>query len=319
MKVTEHIKQAEGKTLFSFEILPPKKGENLDSILKNTTPLLKYSPSFIDVTYHREEHEYIERPDGLLEKKIVKKRPGTVGTCAIIQHKFGIDAIPHILCGGFNQEETENLLIDLDFIGINNIMALRGDSLKSETYFKPEKDGHHFASELVKQVIKLNNGTYLDSSLKNPAKTNFQIGVAGYPEKHMEAASLEQDLKFLKNKVDAGADYIVTQMFFDNQKYFDFVKKCRSLDINIPIIPGLKPFSTQRQLSLIPHRFHIDLPNELIKNIDNCKTNKEVKQVGIEWCIKQCEELKEFGVPALHFYSMGKSDNIEAVVKEFFD
>lgn len=318
MKVTEHIKKAAGKTLFSFEILPPKKGENLKTILKNIEPLLGFRPAFIDVTYHREEYEYTERADGLLEKKIVKKRPGTLGTCAIIQHKFNIDAIPHILCGGFNKEETENLLVDLDFIEIDNLMVLRGDAIKTETYFKPEKEGHTYAAELVKQIVNLNKGNYLDTSLENPVKTNFELGVAGYPEKHMEAASLEQDLKYLKQKVDAGASYIVTQMFFENQKYFEFVNKARAIGIKVPIIPGLKPITNFKQLSMIPYRFHIDIPNELIHKVERCKTPSEVRNVGIKWCIQQCEELKEFGVPALHFYSMGKGEIIKKVVENIF-
>lgn len=318
MKVTEHIKNANGKALFTIEILPPKKGEHLDKIIKDIEPLLKFNPAFIDVTYHREEHDFVEREDGLLEKRVVKKRPGTLGTCATLLHKFGIDTIPHVLCGGFSKEETENLLIDLDFIGIDNLMALRGDAVKSETYFTPNKDGHSYAQGLVEQIVDMNHGKYLDAHLQNPIATQFEIGVAGYPEKHMESASPDQDLKYLKQKVDAGASYIVTQMFFDNQKYFDFVKRCRKSGINLPIIPGIKPLSTLRQLSMIPHRFHIDLPNELVIKAEQCKTNKEVRQLGIEWSIRQCHELKEFGVPALHFYSMGKSSNVASIVKEVF-
>ena len=316
MKVTEHIQNANGKTLFSFEILPPLKGQNIQSIFDAIDPLMEFNPAFIDVTYHREEYEYVEREDGLLEKRVVKKRPGTVGICAAIQNKYGVDAVPHILCGGFSKEDTENFLIDIDFLGIHNVVALRGDAVKTETYFKPEKNGHAFAKDLVEQIVKMNHGTYLDESLENSACTDFNIGVAGYPEKHMEAASLEQDIYHLKKKVEAGADYIVTQMFFDNQKYFDFVNQAREIGINVPIIPGIKPIATKNHLQLLPQVFKIDLPETLINSVVKCKTNADVREVGIEWAIQQCKELLDFGVPVLHFYSMGKSDNILKIGRE---
>lgn len=315
MKVTEHIKRAKNTTLFSFEILPPLKGETVANIYETIDNLIDFAPAFIDVTYHREEYVFLERENGLLEKKIVRKRPGTVGICAAIQNKYKVDAVPHILCGGFDREDTENFLIDLDFLGIDNVLALRGDAIKSEIYFKSERNGHQFANELVQQIQGLNNGKYMDDYLENNNPTNFCIGVAGYPEKHMEAASLRQDINYLKLKVAAGADYIVTQMFFDNAAYFDFVEKCRAEGINVPIIPGIKPFATKSQLSMIPHRFKVDLPDELVMAVLQCKDNKEVKQVGIDWCIAQCKELKSRGVPALHFYSMGKSDNIKQVAQ----
>ncbi|TCI91430.1 methylenetetrahydrofolate reductase [NAD(P)H] [Tenacibaculum sp. M341] len=318
MKVTEHIKQSSGKTRFSFEILPPLKGQHIDSIFNNIDPLMEFNPPFIDVTYHREEYIYKELDNGFLEKKIVKKRPGTVGICAAIQNKYNVDAIPHILCGGFSKEDTENFLIDLDFLGIDNVMALRGDAVKSEIYFRPEKEGHRYASDLVKQVKGLNSGVYLDEDLQNTSATNFCIGVAGYPEKHMEAPSLDSDIHFLKKKIKKGAEYIVTQMFFDNQKYFDFVAKCRKEGITVPIIPGLKPVATKKQLNLIPHRFKVDLPDDLIMSVIKCKDNKEVRQVGIEWCIEQSKELIKNGVPFVHYYSMGKSDNIHAIASEVF-
>ena len=245
MKVTEHLKNAK-QTLFSFEILPPLKGKSIDSIYNTLDPLMEFNPPFIDVTYHREEYVYKNREDGLLERISVRKRPGTVGICAAIMNKYDVDTVPHIICGGFNKEVTENALIDLDFLGIDNVLALRGDPIKSETYFTPEEDGHKYASELLGQVHNMNNGIYLDEDLKNSAPTNFCIGVAGYPEKHFEAANMESDIHFLKKKVEAGADYIVTQMFFDNQRYFDFVKLCRENDIDVPIIPGLKPISTEK-------------------------------------------------------------------------
>lgn len=318
MKVTEHIAQANGNTQFSFEILPPLKGQNIKSIFDNIEPLMDFNPPFIDVTYHREEYVYKEQSNGLLKKQVVKKRPGTVGICAAIQNRFKVDAIPHILCGGFTKEDTENFLIDLDFLGIDNVMALRGDAVKTETYFIPESEGHAYANGLVKQIKALNEGIYLDEGLQDTSKTNFCIGVAGYPEKHMEAPSLDSDIHFLKKKIANGAEYVVTQMFFDNQKYFDFVEKCRSQGITVPIIPGLKPIATKKQLNLLPHRFHVDLPEDLIQEIIKCKDNAEVKQVGVEWCIQQSKELQQAGIPVLHYYSMGKSDNIHTIASQVF-
>lgn len=318
MKVTQHLEKANGKPLFSFEILPPLKGQNIQCIFDNIEPLMEFKPPFIDVTYHREEYEFKELPSGLLEKKIVKKRPGTVGICSAIQNKYQVDAIPHILCGGFTKEDTENFLIDMDFLGIDNVVALRGDAVKSEIYFKPEKEGHSYASELVTQINDLNNGVYLDADLQNTNKTNFCIGVAGYPEKHMEAPSLDSDIYFLKQKIKNGADYIVTQMFFDNKKFFEFVDKCRAAGITVPIIPGLKPISTKKQLNLIPHRFKVDLPDDLIMAIVKAKDNEAVSQIGIEWCIQQSKELAKAGIPVLHYYSMGKSENIRQIASNVF-
>ena len=318
MKVTEHIQNANGKPLFSFEILPPLKGQNIQSIFDSIDPLMEFNPPFIDVTYHREEYEFKELENGLLQKKIVKKRPGTVGICAGIQNKYNVDAIPHILCGGFTKEDTENLLIDLDFLGIDNVVALRGDAVKSEIYFKPEKEGHAFASELVSQIHNLNNGIYLDADLQNSSSTDFCIGVAGYPEKHMEAPSLDSDIHFLKQKIKNGADYIITQMFFDNQKFFEFVAKCRAAGITVPIIPGLKPIATKKQLNLIPHRFSIELPDALIMEVVKAKDNDAVKQIGIEWCIQQSKELVAAGIPVLHYYSMGKAENVKAIATTIF-
>lgn len=318
MKVTEHIQNAKGKTLFSFEILPPLKGQNIQSIFDGIDPLMEFNPPFIDVTYHREEYEFKELANGLLQKKIVKKRPGTVGICAGIQNRYNVDAIPHILCGGFTKEDTENLLIDLDFLGIDNVVALRGDALKTETYFKPEKEGNEYASDLVKQISNLNDGVYLDEDLQNTAQTNFCIGVAAYPEKHMEAPSLDSDIHFLKQKIKNGADYIITQMFFDNKKFFDFVAKVRAAGITVPIIPGLKPIATKKQLNLIPHRFSLEMPDDLIMEVVKAKDNDAVRQIGIEWCIQQSKELVAAGIPVLHYYSMGKSDNIKAIASEIF-
>ncbi len=317
MKVTEHIAQAE-QCLFSFEILPPLKGQDINAIYHTVENLLEFNPPFIDVTYHREEYQYVEKAGGLLEKRVVRKRPGTLGICAALQSKYDIDMVPHVLCGGFTKEDTENFLIDLDFLGINNVVALRGDAVPTEVYFKPEKQGHSYASELVAQINGLNKGHYLDEELQHSHTTDFCIGVGGYPEKHMEAPSLEKDVAFLKQKVEAGADYIITQMFFDNQKYFEFVKRCREEEINCPIIPGLKPISTIKQLSLLPHRFHVDLPQDLIQAVESCSSNAQVKEVGIEWCIAQSQELIEAGVPVLHYYTMSRSENIHKIAKAIF-
>ena len=318
MKVCEHLKQANGKTLFTIEILPPLKGENIRSLFDNIDPLMEFKPPFIDVTYHREEYVYKKMPSGLLEKRTTRKRPGTVGICAAIQNNYKIDTVPHIICGGFSREETENALIDLHFLGIDNILVLQGDAIKTESRFVPEPDGYKFASELLEQVVKMNKGLYLDDELQNTSPTGFCVGVAGYPEKHFSAPNLKADLKYLKLKVDLGAEYIVTQMFFNNQKYFEFVDECRKAGINVPIIPGIKPLTGKGQLTILPKAFHIDIPEELSEEVEKCKDNAAAKEVGIEWCIKQSKELVKHNVPTLHFYSMGKSDPIYRIAKELF-
>lgn len=318
MKVVDHIKNANGKTLFSLEILPPLKGENIRTLFDNMDPLMEFKPPFIDVTYHREEYVYKKKENGLLEKRSTRKRPGTVGICAAIQNHYKVDTVPHIICGGFNKEETENALIDLHFLGIDNVLALQGDAIKSEARFVPDPDGHKYASELVEQVVKMNHGRFIDEELENASPTNFCIGVAGYPEKHFSAPNLKIDLKYLKNKIDLGAEYIVTQMFFDNQKFFEFVAKCREIGITVPIIPGIKPITTKTQTNVLPTIFHIDLPEELADEIEKCKDNAAVKQVGIEWTVKQSKELMQHGVPLVHFYSMGKSDPIYKIAKQLF-
>ena len=318
MKVIEHIAKHKGNTQFTFEILPPLKGQDIHSIFQHINPLMEFAPPFIDVTYHREEYVYTEHPNGYLKKQIVRKRPGTVGICAAIQNKYKVDAIPHVLCGGFTREETENFLIDLDFLGIENVMALRGDAVTSEIYFKPEPEGHSFASGLVQQISALNQGHYLDTGLQNTVKTNFCIGVAGYPEKHIESPSLDVDIDYLKQKIAMGGSYIITQLFFDNSKYFSFVEKCRAADITVPIIPGLKPLTGIRQLNLLPHRFHVDLPNDLVREVVKCKDNSAVRKVGIEWCIAQSKELQQANVPILHYYSMGKSAAVYEIAKSIF-
>jgi methylenetetrahydrofolate reductase (NADPH) len=318
MKVTEHITQAKGKTLFSFEIIPPQKGQNIDELYASIDPLMEFKPPFIDVTTSREEHVYIAKENGLLEQKITRMRPGTVGICAALKYKYNVDAIPHVLCGGFTKEETEYVLIDCHYLGLDNVMALRGDAMKHEKYFSPAKDGNAYASDLVKQISNLNKGKYLHNIIETPHKTNFCIGVAGYPEKHMEAPSMEFDLRKLKEKVDAGAHYVVTQMFFDNAKYFDFVNKAREIGIKVPIIPGIKPLSIKRHLQILPQVFKLDLPDALTHEVEKCSNNAQVRQLGIEWAIQQSKELIASGVPVLHFYSMGKSDNIKEIADALF-
>lgn len=318
MKVTEHLKNANGKTLFTIEVLPPLKGQNIRSLFDHLDPLMEFKPPFVDVTYHREEYVYKKKENGLLEKRSVRKRPGTVGICAAIQNHYKVDTVPHIICGGFSKEETENALIDLHFLGIDNVLVLQGDAIKNEGRFVPEPDGHRYASELLQQVVDMNNGIYLDDELENPTPTDFCIGVAGYPEKHFAAPNLKTDLKYLKLKVDLGADYIVTQMFFDNKKYFDFVKLCREAGINVPIIPGIKPITARSQINVLPTTFHIDIPEALADEIEKCKDNEAARQVGIEWAIQQSRELIKAGVPTLHFYSMGKSDPIYKIAKALF-
>ncbi|MBT8236515.1 MAG: methylenetetrahydrofolate reductase [NAD(P)H] [Bacteroidia bacterium] len=317
MKVTEHIINSNNKTLFSFEIIPPVKGRNIQELYDNIDPLMEFKPPFIDVTTSREEYVYIDK-DGLLDKRLTRMRPGTVGICASIKHKYNVDTIPHVLCGGFTKEETEYLLVDCHYLGIDNIMALRGDAMKEEKYFTPSEGGHLFASDLVEQIKDLNKGKYLHEVIESDDCADFCIGVAGYPEKHMEAPSLHSDLKWLKHKIDLGADYVVTQMFFDNKKYFEFVEAARNMDIHVPIIPGIKPIAIKKHLHLLPQVFRIDIPQDLIDAVEACKNNKEVRQVGIEWAIEQSKELKAAGVPVLHYYSMGKSTNIKAIAEGVF-
>ena len=318
MKVTKHIEKAKGNTLFSFEIIPPQKGKSIQELYDNIDPLMEFNPPFIDVTTSREEFIYIDKGNGLLDKKLTRMRPGTLGICASIKHKYNVDTIPHVLCGGFNKEETEYLLVDCHYLGIDNVMALRGDAMKEEKYFMPKNGGNNYAVDLVKQIKKLNQGKYLHDLVDVDNKPDFCIGVAGYPEKHIESPSLQSDLKRLKEKVDAGADYVVTQMFFDNSKYFEFVEKARAIGITIPIIPGIKPIAVKKHLHLLPQVFRVDLPEDLINAIEKSTSTAEVKAVGIEWAIQQSLELKKAGVPVLHYYSMGKSENIRQIAKAVF-
>jgi methylenetetrahydrofolate reductase (NADPH) len=316
-KVTDYIKNASGNTLFSIEIIPPLKGQCINKLFDSIEPLMEFKPPFVDVTYHREEIIYKTQPDGSVVNIPIRKRPGTVGICARLMERFRVDAVPHLICGGFTKEETEDMLFDLYYLGIDNVLVLRGDPEKSAGLFIPKAGGHAYASELLEQVVNTNNGRLMHNETE-AVHTNFCIGVAGYPEKHLEAVSFDEDFRYLKQKVAGGADYIVTQMFFDNSKYFEFVSRCRAAGITVPIIPGLKPLSTMKQVTILPEIFNLELPEALIKEIGKLKTDKEVRQAGIEWGIQQAKELKESGVPVLHFYTMGKSDNVLQIAEAIF-
>jgi methylenetetrahydrofolate reductase (NADPH) len=316
MKVTEHLTAAKD-TLFSIEVLPPQKGKTIDDLLRVIEPLMEFKPPFIDVTYHREEIIYKKRADGLIEEVPLRKRPGTVGICAAIRGRFNVDTVPHLVCGGFTPEETEDALFTLHYLGINNVLLLQGDTDPTK---KPKEGSreHRFASDLVEQVALMNKGRFLHEETDNELKTNFCIGVAGYPEKHFEAPNLNSDLKWLKHKVDCGAEYIVTQMFFDNGKYFEFLERCKQAGINVPIIPGIKPIASRTQLNNLPKIFHIDIPEGLVNEVEKCSDDKAVKRVGIEWAIAQSKELKKAGVPCLHYYTMSRSEATIEIAKAVF-
>ncbi len=317
MKVTDHL-QNSNKTLFSFEILPPLKGKGIEAIFEGIDPLMDFNPPFINVTYHREEYIYKKFPNDLLKKVSIRKRPGTVGICAAIINKYNIDAIPHLICGGFTKEETENALIDLQFLGIDNVLALRGDPIKTESTFISEENGHKYAVDLIGQISDMNAGKYLHEESENSANKDFCIGTAGYPEKHYESMNMKTDLGFLKQKVDAGAEYITTQMFFDNKKYFDYVDACRAIGISVPIIPGIKPITKLRHIAFLPKTFFIDFPDALADALMNCKTDKDVELVGTKWSIEQSQKLVEAKVPGIHFYTMGKSAAVRQIALEVF-
>jgi len=317
LKVTEHLKKNKN-TVASFEILPPLKGKGVKGVYDVLDPLMEFKPPFINVTYHRYDYVFKEVKPGVYHKVYIRKRPGTVGICAAIQFKYKVDAVPHLICGGFTKDATEDALIDLYYLGVNNILALRGDPAKDEKSFKPEVNGHPYAVDLVKQVTNMNNGKYLAKELQNSFKTDFEIGVAGYPEKHFEAANLATDMRYLKEKIDAGADYIVTQMFFDNEKYKNFVANCRANGIDVPIIPGIKPITKKYQIKSIPRMFSVDIPDDLIKEIELCKDDAAVREVGTAWCIEQSKELIKIGAPCVHYYTMGKIDYMLKIVREVF-
>jgi len=317
VKVTEHLSRRK-KTLFSFEILPPLKGKGIEGIFDGIEPLLPFNPSFINVTYHREEYVYKKQAENLLKKVSIRKRPGTVGICAAIIHRYNVDAVPHLICGGFTLEETENALIDLQFLGIDNVLALRGDPIKTESTFKAEPSGHQYAVQLIEQIANMNKGKYLHEESKNKEILEFCIGAAGYPEKHYESMNMQTDLKYLKAKVDAGAEYITTQMFFDNEKYFQYVDKCREIGVEVPIIPGLKPITKLRHIAFLPKTFFVDFPDDLASALMDCKTDAQVEKVGTDWAIKQTQELVDRNVPSIHFYTMGKSDAVKKIAEEVF-
>jgi methylenetetrahydrofolate reductase (NADPH) len=317
MSVIEKIKNAKGP-LFTFELLPPLKGHSIERIYTAIERLLEFNPAYINFTSHRNETSYYERPDGLLEKKVVRIRPGTIALAAAVKYKYNLTVVPHILCGGFSKEETENALIEMNFLGIHNVLALRGDPQKGSRRFIPEKDGHAHTHELVKQIMNMNNGRYLEESLEDASPTNFCIGVAGYPEKHFEAPNRQIDIENLKQKVDAGASYVVTQMFFDNNKFCRFRNECLKVGITVPIIAGIKPISALNDIKLLPQAFHIDLPNDLVTAVQKCKNDNEAREVGIEWAIMQSKELLSEGVPGIHYYTLGRSDNISRIVRASF-
>ncbi|MDR0437362.1 MAG: methylenetetrahydrofolate reductase [Bacteroidales bacterium] len=306
-------------TKFTFEIVPPLKGSTMEDISQTIETLLPYNPSYINVTSHRAETVLIDNGNGTFNKKVVTKRPGTVGVSASIKFKYGVEVVPHIICGGFTAEETEDALFDLQFLGIQNVLALRGDAVKGERVFTPELNGHSNADGLVHQIKNMNQGEFFTPDLKNAGVSDFCIGVAGYPEKHCEAPNMETDLRHLKSKIDAGAEYIVTQMFFDNKTYFQFVENCCKIGINVPIIPGLKPISLLANLNNLPQIFHIDLPAELAREMEKCKTNADVRELGVEWAIQQSKELKAAGVPALHYFTLGSTaKSIAEIVKQVY-
>jgi methylenetetrahydrofolate reductase (NADPH) len=317
MQVIEHLAKAKD-TLVSFEVLPPLKGKTIAYIYEHLDPLMEFKPSWINVTYHRSETVIRTNAAGVEEKVDVRKRPGTVGICAAIMNHYNVDAVPHIICSGFSKRETEDALIDLQFLGIDNVLVLRGDAEKGQKTFVPEHNGNKQAIELLKQVVGLNNGIYLDKDIINGSKSNFCMGVSGYPEKHFEAPSMEFDLQKAKEKVDAGAQYIMTQMFFDNKKYFEYVDACRSIGINVPIIPGLKPITNKKQLTILPNIFYVDIPTDLSTAMLAATSDEACEQVGTEWLIQQSKELKAAGVPVLHYYTLGKPKVVKDVVAAVF-
>ena len=317
MKIIDHIKERKS-TLFSFEILPPLKGLGIQSIYNAIDPLIEFNPAFIDVTYHREDFVLKKRADGSYDRISTRKRPGTVAICAAIQNHYKIDAVPHLICGGFSKDDTETALIELSFLGIDNVLALRGDARKGDLYFEPEVNGNKNALDLIHQIKNMNSGIYLDEELTIVHESDFCIGAACYPEKHADAPNMQNDMKYLKRKVEAGAQFIVTQMFFDNKHYFDFVQSCRDNGINVPIIPGIKPLSTKKQLLVLPKIFNIDLPESLTNKVEKCQNDTQVAEIGTNWAIQQCKELMQADVPVLHFYTMGKSSQTKTICESIF-
>jgi len=314
MKVIELIKSNQ-KTAFSFEILPPLKGTGIERLYQTIDTLREFDPKYINITTHRSEYVYQDLGNGLFQRNNVRRRPGTVAVSAAIQNKYNITVVPHILCSGFTREETEYVLLDLKFLGISDLLVLRGDKAKHESAFTPEGNGYYHAIELQEQINNFNKGFFVDGSKMKEPGSSFSYGVACYPEKHEESPNIDTDIYWLKKKMEAGAEYAVTQLFYDNNKYFDFVERAHKAGIDVPIIPGIKPFAKLSQLSMIPKTFKVDLPEALAKEIIKCKTDEATKQVGIEWCVNQCKELMAHGVPSIHFYSISAVDSIKEVAK----
>ena len=317
MNVIDIINKRQG-TAFSFEVLPPLKGTGTQNLFSTIEQLLEFEPRYVNITTHRSEYVYHEMGNGLIQRQRIRRRPGTIAIAASIQQKYNLHVVPHIVCSGNNREDLEYMLLDLQFLGVNDLLVLRGDKAKEDASFQTTGDGPAHATELIEQINRFNAGTFWDGSPIKVPGVPFQYGVACYPEKHEEAANLEADMQVLKMKADMGAQYAVTQLFYDNKKYFDFVEKARAMGINIPIIPGLKPLAKMSQLSVIPKTFHCDLPHELYAEAVKCKTDEEMKQVGIEWCVNQCRELMQKGVPSLHFYTVSAVDSIAQIAKEIF-
>lgn len=315
-RVIDHIKNAK-KPIFSFEILPPLRGNGMDTVIKNIDTLREFDPKYINITTHRSEYEYKTTNDGLYKKVAVRKRPGTIAIAAAVKSMYNISVVPHMLCSGFSKDETEYALMDLNYLGIYDLLVLRGDKAKHEAAFIPDAAGHSHATELQEQINNWNKGQLLDGEMMK-INQPFSYAVAGYPEKHEEAPNQATDLKYLKQKVDNGAEYIVTQMFFDNQKYYDFVKLCRENDINVPIIPGIKPITFMNQMTVLPKIFSTELPMALVAELSKCKTNDDAKRVGVEWCTMQAKDLAQSGVPNIHLYSMMATESCAAVAREVF-
>lgn len=307
-----------GKTAFSFEILPPLKGTGIDKLYKTIDTLREFEPKYINITTHRSEYVYKDLGNGMFQRSRLRRRPGTVAVAAAIQNKYDITVVPHLLCSGFSREETEYVLLDLQFLNITDLLVLRGDKAKHESAFIPEEDGYRHAVELQEQINNFNRGIFVDGSEMQVTNTPFSYGVACYPEKHEEAPNIDSDIYWLKKKVEAGAGYAVTQLFYDNRKFVAFVDRVRKAGITVPIIPGIKPFKRTAQLGMIPKTFKVDIPEELEREVLKCKSDNEVQQVGIEWCITQCKELMALGVPSIHFYSIGATDSIKQVAKEIY-
>lgn len=317
MRVIDLIKHTD-ETAFSFEVLPPIKGTGIEKLYQDIDSLLEFNPKYINITTHRSEYVYKELGNGLFERARLRRRPGTVAVAAAIHNKYNITTVPHILCSGFSREDIEYELLDLQFLNITDLLVLRGDKAKHQSSFSPEPNGHEHAIELAEQINNFNKGLFVDGSPIKVTNTPFSYGVACYPEKHEEAPNLEQDLFWLKKKMEAGAEYAVTQLFYDNSKYFSFVDKARKEGINIPIIPGIKPFRKQSQLTMVPKTFKVDIPQELTIEALKCNTEEETEALGVEWCIQQCKELIKHGVPSIHFYSVGAVNSIKQVAKAIY-